>query len=44
MAPIVVEKAANIIEDWKALGGREGPDEALTVAWRDRWEVIIGVR
>ena len=44
MVPTVVERAVNIVEDWRALGGREGPDEALAVVWRDRWEVIIRVR
>jgi len=32
MALIVVERAANIVEDWRALRGREGPDEALVIA------------
>ena len=44
MAPTIVERAANTVKDWRALGGREGPDEALAVAWRGRWEVIIGAR
>ena len=44
MAPTAVERAANTVEDWRALGGREGPDEALAVAWRDRWEATIRAR
>ena len=44
MAPTVVERVANIVENWRALGGREGPDEVLAVAWKDRWEIIMGVR
>ena len=44
MIPTAIERVVNIVEDWRALGGREGPDEVLVVAWRDRWEVIIEVK
>ena len=44
MAPTAVEKAANIAEDWKKLGGRDGTKGALAVAWKDRWKAIIEAR
>jgi hypothetical protein len=44
VVPTAVERAAIIVEGWRARGGHDGTIGALAVAWKDRWEAVMGAR